>query len=383
MTPPPPPLTVWGHTWRTILVVAIAGLAWSPLFVWQWQNARWWWWLDLLVGLACLLAVFWRRRYPVAVALVTNLASAFATTAGGPATLALFSLATRRRWREILPVSAATLLAALVFVMVDPTSEPGLRLFNAGFVVAIVGVTVGWGMYVGSRRELMATLQERAERAESEQAARISQARTAERARIAREMHDVLAHRISMVTMHAGALSFRDDLAADEIKRTAGIIEQSSRLALVELREVLGVLRDEGTEGVPEPPQPTAEAIDGLIDHFRASGMNLVVNESIDRASIPGSIGRTAYRVVQEGLTNAAKHAPHARVSLAISGGPDDGLVIEVSNPLPAGGTRQSLPPSGLGLVGLTERAELAGGRLHHARVSGHHVLRVWLPWTA
>ncbi|MET0469033.1 MAG: histidine kinase [Aeromicrobium sp.] len=383
MTPPPPPLTAWGHTWRTILVVAIAGLAWSPLFAWQWQNARWWWWLDLLVGLACLLAVFWRRRYPVAVALVTNLASAFATTAGGPATLALFSLATRRRWREILPVSAATLLAALVFVMVDPTSEPGLRLFNAGFVVAIVGVTVGWGMYVGSRRELMATLQERAERAESEQAARISQARTAERARIAREMHDVLAHRISMVTMHAGALSFRDDLAADEIKRTAGIIEQSSRLALVELREVLGVLRDEGTEGVPEPPQPTAEAIDGLIDHFRASGMNLVVNESIDRASIPGSIGRTAYRVVQEGLTNAAKHAPHARVSLAISGGPDDGLVIEVSNPLPAGGTRQSLPPSGLGLVGLTERAELAGGRLHPARVSGHHVLRVWLPWTA
>ncbi|SKB03423.1 Signal transduction histidine kinase [Aeromicrobium choanae] len=383
VTPPPPPLTVWGHTWRTVLVISISAVAWSPVFLWQWENARWWWWLDLTVGLASFVLVFWRRRYPVTVGVITNLSSAFATTAGGPATLALFSLSTRRRWREIIPVSAATLVGAFIFVGIDPTTDPGLRLFSAGFVVAIVGVTVGWGMYVGSRRELLATLKERAERAESEQAARVSQARTAERARIAREMHDVLAHRISMVTMHAGALTFRDDLAAEEIKRTASVIEQTSRLALIELREVLGVLRDDVGDGAPEPPQPTAGAIAGLVAQFRESGMNLQYDDRIDPATIPDLIGRTAYRVVQEGLTNASKHAPHARVTLLVTGGSDDGLVIEVSNPLPAGGRSPDFPASGLGLVGLTERAELAGGRLHHGMVSGHHVLRVWLPWSA
>lgn len=383
MTPPPPALSPWGHVWRTVVVLMISGVAWSGVFLWQWENARWWWWLDLGVGLACLVLTFWRRRFPVTVALVTNVASAFATSAGGPATLALFSLATRRRWKEIVPVSVVTLVSAFVFVLVDPVTDQDLWLLNAGFIVTIIGFTVGWGLYVGSRRELLATLQERAERAEAEQAARVSQARTAERARIAREMHDVLAHRISMVTMHAGALTFREDLGAEEIRRTAGIIEQSSRLALVELREVLGVLRDDVGDGVPEPPQPTAAGIDGLVEHFRASGMNLDANLAVDLATVPESIGRTAFRAVQEGLTNASKHAPHARVALAITGGPDDGLVIEVSNPLPAGGRAPELPASGLGLVGLAERAELAGGRLHHAVVAGHHVLRVWLPWIA
>lgn len=369
--------------WRTLVAVAISAVAWSALFPWQWENARWWWWLDLLVGLVCFVLVFWRRRFPVTVALVTNVASAFASTAGGPATLALFSLSTRRQWREIVPVSIATLVSAFVFVVVDPTTDRGLWLLNVGFVITIIGFTIGWGLYVGSRRELLATLQERAERAEAEQAARVSQARTAERARIAREMHDVLAHRISMVTMHAGALTFRVDLGAEEIRRTAGIIEQSSRLALVELREVLGVLRDDVGDGAPEPPQPTAAGIDGFVEHFRASGMNLDANLAVDLSTVPESIGRTAFRAVQEGLTNASKHAPHARVALAITGGPDDGLVIEVSNPLPAGGRAPELPASGLGLVGLAERAELAGGRLNHAVVAGHHVLRVWLPWIA
>lgn len=383
MTPPPPPLSLWGHAWRTAVVLIISAVAWSGVFLWQWENARWWWWLDLGIGLACFVLTFWRRRFPVTVAAVTNVASAFATSAGGPATLALFSLATRRRWNEIVPVSAVTLVSALVFVLIDPVTDEDLWLLNAGFIVTIVGFTVGWGLYVGSRRELMATLQERAERAEAEQAARISQARTAERARIAREMHDVLAHRISMVTMHAGALTFREDLATEEIRRTAGIIEQSSRLALVELREVLGVLRDDVGDGTPEPPQPTAAGIDGLVEHFRASGMKLVVECSVELAAVPESIGRTAFRAVQEGLTNAAKHAPHVRVTVTISGGPDEGLVIEMTNPLPAGGRSPGLPQSGLGLIGLAERAELAGGRLHHATVSGHHVLRVWLPWIA
>lgn len=384
MSPPPPALSTWGHVWRTAVVLMISGLAWSPLFLWQWENARWWWWLDLGTGLVCLVLTFWRRRHPVAVALLTNAATAFSTTAGGPGTLSLFSLATRRRWREILPVTAITFVFGSSFLVWDPTKDNDLLLVEAALVVTILAITIGWGMYVGSRRELLTTLRDRAERAESEQAARVSQARTAERARIAREMHDVLAHRISTVTMHAGALSYREDLAPDEIRRTAAVIEESSRRALVELRAVLGVLREGDGDATPERPQPTATAIVGLMDEFRDGGMNLQARGDLDLTGVPDAVGRTAYRVVQEGLTNAAKHAPRTRVEVVLSGGPDEGLMIEVENRVPAGSRPSDhLPESGLGLVGLTERAELAGGRLTRTLTADRHVLRVWLPWAA
>lgn len=379
----PPAISTWGHSWRTLLVLTISALAWSPLFVWQWQNARWWWWADLSIGVLCLIATFWRRRYPVTIALITNTLAAFSMTAGGPATLALFSLSTRRRWREILPVSLVAVLAGLTFLSWDPSvDQENLLVVNVALLGTVVAITVGWGMYVGSRRELLATLRDRAETAESEQAARVAQARIAERARIAREMHDVLAHRISTVTMHAGALVFRNDLSSHEVKQTAEVIEQSSRLALIELREVLGVLREEIGDAVPEPPQPTAAAIIGLMDQFQAAGMNLEFTGTLDLSTIPEPVGRTAYRTVQEGLTNAGKHAPRTRVEVLLDGGPDDGLVIEVSNRIPAGASAVSqLPESGLGLVGLTERAELAGGRLSRSTTADRHVLRVWLPW--
>ncbi|WP_223110982.1 MULTISPECIES: sensor histidine kinase [Aeromicrobium] len=381
---PAPPISRWGHAWRIALVLSISLVAWVPLAEYQWDRVRWWFWLDLAVGVLSFVAVFWRRRFPVAVALTTNVAAGFCLSAGGPATLALFSLSTRRRWREILPVSAVSFVSGACFILfADPNADRReLILVDLALITTIIAITVGWGMYVGSRRELLATLRDRAETAESEQAARVAQARIAERARIAREMHDVLAHRISIVTMHAGALSYRDDLSAEEVRTTAATIEQSSRLALVELREVLGVLREGAGDAEPEPPQPTAAAIPDLIQRFRDAGMNLAVTGSVHPVDIPAPTGRTAYRVVQEGLTNAARHAPRTRVELTMSGGPETGLAIEVMNRIPAG-TRASDPPpaSGLGLIGLTERAALAGGSLERTTTADRHVLRVWLPW--
>src|SRR5699024_3440919 len=132
-------------------------------------------------------------------------------------------------------------------------------------VVAIVAVTVGWGLYIGSRRELLATLRDRAERAEAEQELRTAQARIAERAPIAREMHDVLAHRISLLTLHAGALAYREDLEPQEVREAAGIIQDTSHQALTDLREVLGVLREGPGDALPELPQPDADDLPELI----------------------------------------------------------------------------------------------------------------------
>ena len=374
-----PRLGVWSHVWRYALVIAIGAGAWFELARWQWENDRTWFFADLALGIGALVLVAGRRRWPLTIALVTNAITVVSASAGGPATLALVSLATRRRWREIIPVSVLGLAAGLAFDRFNPVSEEPWGV-TVPILVALIAVTVGWGMYIGSRRELLATLRLRAETAESEQAARVAQARTAERTRIAREMHDVLAHRISMVTMHAGALSYRDDLTSEQVRETAGIIQENSHQALVELRQVLGVLREDPGDADPERPQPSAVDLPELVDKARDAGMKISAELGpVD--SIPDLLGRTAYRVVQEGLTNARKHAPDTLVTVALAGGPDDGLTIAVRNPIRVG-SPLDVPSSGLGLMGLAERATLAGGQLRHGVTRNHEfTLTVWLPW--
>ena len=379
----PPDLSRWSHVWRYTLVVAIAGFACFETAGWQWDNARWWFWSDLLLGLTGLVLLAWRRRYPVTVAVVTNLFAFVSWSAGGPATLALVSMSTRRRWREIVPVGMLALASGLALESANPTSRETYA-FTVPFIVLVIGVMVGWGMYIGSRRELLATLRERAETAESEQHARISQARTAERSRIAREMHDVLAHRISLVTMHAGALAYRDDLTAEQVRDTAEIIQDNSHRAMVELREVLGILRDGPGDAAPELPQPSADDLPELITEARDSGMRIETVGTLDVADMPDLLGRTLYRVVQEGLTNARKHAADTLVTLRLDGGPSAGVTVEVRNPLRVGESASTAPVSGLGLIGLAERTELAGGRMsHHLSPGGEFALTAWLPWPA
>lgn len=367
--------------WRYAVMVVISGFAWFELARWQWTSNQAWFVLDLIVGVVCFVVVSRRRSHPVAVALFINVVGVVAGTSAGPSVLATVSLATRRRWREIIPVAIVALASSVGFELINPASNDPWQL-TVPLAVAFVAVAVGWGMYIGSRRELLATLRERAETAESEQAARVAQARTAERSRIAREMHDVLAHRISMVTMHAGALSYRDDLEPEQVRETAGIIQENSHQALIELRQVLGVLREDSGDADPERPQPSAVDLAGLVEDARDAGMNVSADLGpVD--SIPDLLGRTAYRVVQEGLTNARKHAPDTLVTVALAGGPDDGLTIAVHNPIRVGSSLD-VPSSGLGLMGLAERATLAGGRLRH-EVTGDRefALTVWLPWPA
>jgi signal transduction histidine kinase len=238
-------------------------------------------------------------------------------------------------------------------------------------------------MYIGSRRELIWTLRQRAERAESEQGLRVEQARGNERARIAREMHDVLAHRISQISLHAGALAYRDDLTADQMRESAGVIQAKAHEALTDLRGVLGVLRDDSTGELRDRPQPTYADVPRLVAEAREAGAAVdfrttLADETVD---VPDIVGRTLYRIVQEGITNARKHAPGARLSIDVTGSPEDGVTIVLRNPL--GFSTSGTPGAGLGLVGLCERAELRGGRLAGGREDGSFVLRGWIPWAA
>ena len=204
-----------------------------------------------------------------------------------------------------------------------------------------------------------------------------------ERDRIAREMHDVLAHRISLVSLHAGALEYSGASSPDEVARAAGVIRSAAHQALDDLREVIGVLREDGEPvDAPERPQPTIADLDTLLAESRDAGMR-VQGELALADGVPTSVGRNAYRVVQEGLTNARKHASDCAVDVAVAGAPGDGVTIEVRNRLPVGGLVAQIPGAGTGLVGLTERVVLAGGRLEHGPREGEWRLWAWLPWPA
>lgn len=376
-----PQLNAWGHIWRTVAVVAISALAWYNYADWQWDHNQAWFFTDLGLGLLALGLMFFRHRWPVRIALIVAVASAVSSTAGGPATLILTSLATRRRWREIVPVAVVSFTAALWLNHLDPVSTDSWAVALTA-IVSITGITIGWGLYIGSRRELLSTLRDRAYRAESEQAARLEQARLSERGRIAREMHDVLAHRISLVSMHAGALAFRTDLSDEEIRNAAEVIQENSHLALTELREVLGILRDGPGDAAPELPQPSAADIPRFIEEARSTGLKVDFANDAKLATLPDSVGRAVFRIAQEGLTNVRKHAPDTLITLWLHGSPDDGLSIDIRNPLRIGDARLHTPESGLGLIGLAERTALAGGTLSHSITPDRvFVLHAWLPW--
>ncbi len=338
--------------------------------------------LDLLCGAAGLAAMWVRRRWPFGIAVALAIVGAFTTAAGGAAVVALFTCAVHRPFRQAVIPAAIAIAGQPIYLAIFPSNDSPYVVELLLPIVIITGVLV-WGMFVRARRQLVVSLRDRAERAETEQQLRVEQARQAERARIAREMHDVLAHRISLLSLHAGALEFRPDATPEEVARAAGVIRASAHEALEDLRAVIGVLRDSPDGEAPERPQPTLAHLPGLIDESRAAGMR-VNFESEVAATLPDSVGRNAYRIVQEGLTNARKHARGAAVDVTLYGAPGSGLAIEIRNRLPVGAlaTSAEIPGAGTGIIGLAERATLAGGRLEHGRTeAGDYRLWAWLPW--
>jgi signal transduction histidine kinase len=381
----PPPITTWGRIWRTFAAICIGLLAWADVAPEQAEQQPFLLWVDVALGIVSLVLLqYWRRRpFPVAMGIAAL--GCLSMASAGAFTVATASLATRRRWDELLPLAAVAIGSGFVFYELQPADSPGW-FANLGLSALVFGVLVAFGMYVGARRELLATLKDRAERAEREQAMRVAQARTTERSRIAREMHDVLAHRISLVAMHAGAMTYRTDLTPAETRRAAEVIQANAHRALADLREVLGMLRDDRAVAAPERPQPTLRDIPELIDEAEAAGMNVrLTNDVGDLDPAPETVGRSAYRIIQESLTNARKHAPNTAVRVRLSGGPGGELSVEIRNPLRVGDrhdNRPTLPESGLGLIGLAERAELSGGRLEHGRTpSREFFVRAHLPW--
>ncbi|WDZ87088.1 sensor histidine kinase [Micromonospora cathayae] len=342
---------------------------------------------DAALGVLFAVLLWFRRRWPVALAVASLPLTVFSMASAVSSLIIYFTVVVHRRTAVAMVVTVAGLLTNLAFSHLRP--DPNLSYWATTAWGVVFSLTVlAWGMFVRARRQLIVSLRERADRAEAEQQLRVAQARQVERTRIAREMHDVLAHRISLLSLHAGALEFRPDAPPEEVARAAGVIRGSAHAALQDLRAVIGVLRAEpaGAAAVPERPQPTLADVPALVDESRAAGVRVELRDRVDTPdAVPATVGRSAYRIVQEGLTNARKHAPGALVTVELAGGRGDGLTVEIRNRRPVReATDPEIPGTGTGLVGIAERVHLAGGRLTHGRdSSGDFRLAAWLPWPA
>ncbi|WP_423494135.1 hypothetical protein IM711_12250 [Microbacterium esteraromaticum] len=335
--------------------------------------------LDLAVGPLIIVLYALRHRLPRVAPSVGVALSTFSTLGAVAAAALVVTVAARRRSRTT--AVQTVLIAALFFAIavaplpIHPPSDnvPFRELVIVGAVATASLVLLG--LLVGARRQLQ---RERQERGLAAEAGRLTQARTQERARIAREMHDALGHRLSLITVHAGALEYRHDLSAGQIGQTAALIRENTRVALDELRVILGVLRDGAPVSPMSGPPPQAEDITSLVEEARAAGSVIDVEEfQID--GIPGAVGRSLFRIAQELLTNARRHAPGERVTLRLT--QHDSTVRLVARNAVDATPPSETEPGGYGLIGVAERARLSGGEYTMTRNAGTFEVSVVIPW--
>ena len=250
------------------------------------------------------------------------------------------------------------------------SAGPGASLKQAVFFGLVEGVVM---LLV---RRVIGDRDRRAQIAERERDVAAREAVVEERARIARELHDVIAHHVSMIVLQAGAerrVLGEENASTREVLET---VEQSGRSALTETRRLLGMLRGEGND--PLTPQPGLDDVPMLVGQLRDAGLPVELSIDGERRELPVGIELSAYRIVQEALTNTLKHAGDARATVHVRYGPDS-LELEIADDGP--GENKRAPGGGHGLVGMRERVALYGGRLDASRrPSGGFAVRVVLP---
>jgi len=370
---PPPAITAGA-------VAAVAVLVGATLWGLAGQSEPGWLLaLDITTGVAGCALVPLLLWAPVPGALLLAALAAVSPAATPPATVGTLDVSRRRQFTTAAGVAAAGTATHAVRGLWRPIEGLPL-LWWLVLVVVAHGALLGWGTVLRARRALLDSLRERARRAEAEQGRRIAEARAQERAQMAREMHDVLAHRLSLLATYAGALEYRPDAPPEQLARAAGVVRTGVHQALDELRGVIAVLRDDDSPDGTAPPQPGLADVPKLVAESRDAGVLVEFDDRTGGVEPPPVIGRTAYRVLQEALTNARKHASGAPVGVWLVGEPGSGLELEVSSRLGVA-TTGLVPGSGTGLVGLTERVRLAGGRLDQERTAAEFRLRAWLPW--
>jgi signal transduction histidine kinase len=343
---------------------------------------------DGVLGLVGCFALWWSRSHPVAVAVLMIVPGSLALTATAAVLIVVFRLAVYARPAMIMIITGVHIAAALPYHAFLPVA--GMTWTSWLIVVPLMYLAaMSLGLLERIRRVQLEKAVSDAEATRERYESQLRVARRSERERIAREMHDVLAHRISLVSVHAGALEYRTTTDAeppsvDEIHEAAHVIRENAHLAVEELRQVLDVLRDDGSQSADgadseQRPQPRVDDLQRLFAEAETAGQRIQPSVDAAASSLPLPAQRTVYRVVQEGLTNARKHAPSAVVAVDVSSDPD-AVRVRVANPTPVGVTARQIPGAGAGLTGLAERVRIEGGTLRHGLTDGRFELVATLP---
>ncbi|MCT4351810.1 histidine kinase [Streptomyces sp. Je 1-79] len=317
------------------------------------------------------LSLWWRRRWPHLVAVFVTVMHVVSFT---PVALAaaMYTVGSLDRRLKVLFAYGVAGFAAGLAGLRGGLPDAGIR--EAAYALAAIVGPLAVGYAVGVRRDLTAAVQARVADLERENRLMDERARTEERAEIAREMHDVVGHRVSNMVLAAGALESGPAAGVPEAARTAELIRSDGRQALEELREILGVLAPArvtagGPAGaaavvraaVPSGPEP--EELSALVAHARERGQEVELRVNGHPEILPLPVQRALHRIVREALTNAAKHAPGATVRVDVACRAD-GVHLDIANTAPTRPESPDLPSGGNGVVGLAERVALLGGTL-------------------
>jgi len=343
-------------------------------------------WFAVPAVAAIVLPLLARRRFPVgAPAAVWVLAAAlsfadgrlvvFAPGVYAAGVAAAFLLGALRDPARARAGLAIALVSSAVVVVNDPNRTPG-QLVS---VPALFGIAWLGGLALRSRAAHAEAAEHRALQAEREREAAARLAVAEERTRIARELHDIVAHAVSVMVLQAGAVRHRLPEGLAEEREALTGVERTGRTALAEMRRLLGAMRDD--DGAPaRAPQPGLDDLHALIDGVARAGLPVRLHVEGDAVALPRALDLSAYRIVQEGLTNALRHAGARRADVTVRYG-GDGVQLEVRDD-GTGGPADGAP--GRGLVGIRERVSIYGGEMAAGRApDGGFVLRARLPFEA
>jgi signal transduction histidine kinase len=325
--------------------------------------------IDGLLGLAALLTIFARRAQPIPaliVAIGIGVVMPDVGTGVIPGLVTLYTIATRWPWPA--PTAPALGLAVVLATAVGKlvSAHPGRVVSSIGVAVEC-SAAVALGLYVGARRAFIEALRDRADRADRERELRADRAVAEERLRIAQDLHDVVAHNVSLMVVQAQALGVTVDDERVQIA-TDGIADLG-RQAMTEMHRTLRLLRDHDAEAADRAPQPSLANLDRLIEQSRASGMQVELTVEGEPRLLAQTVELSAFRIVQEALTNVIKHAGRAQTKVMV-GYRADGLELRITDsghgrlPGPLADAGDSAPSGGHGVIGMRERAALFGGTL-------------------
>jgi signal transduction histidine kinase len=336
-------------------------------------------------ALVATLALAWRRRAPLTSAVVTLgtlvLFSAFWSSSGLWAVLVLmvasYSVATHCDLRDASLGAALALAVGALATLQEDNEYFGQFLGNVAFVAGfMVGLPWAAGRALRSRRLESIALEERAVALERESEERARAAVAEERLRIARELHDVVGHALGVIVVQAGAERATLEGDRESTRETLVTIEGAGREALCEMRRLVEMMRGDD-EQVALAPQPSLIHLDTLVENVRAAGLPVELYVEGEPTHLPPGVDLSAYRIAQEALTNALKHAGPARARVTVSYASDE-VGLEIADDGPGAGTAEHY---GHGLLGMRERVALHGGSLHSgAKPGGGYAVSVRLP---